>query len=151
MAISRAGDWTSEFIATPPPAVWVRGVPTIELANVWRVFSRTVFVATGSGIAPVLGHLLDAEARTKLVWVTRNPRRTYGDGLVQEILDRQPDATIWDTESLGKPDVLRLAYAAYVESGAEAVICVSNRTVTGDLVHGLERRGIPAFGPVFDS
>lgn len=151
MAISRAGDWTSEFIATPPPAVWVRGVPTIELANVWRLFSKTVFVATGSGIAPVLGHLLNAEARTKLVWVTRNPRRTYGDGLVQEILDRQPDALVWDTESLGKPDVLRLAYAAYVESGAEAVICVSNRTVTWDVVHGLERRGIPAFGPVFDS
>ncbi len=151
MAISRAGDWTSEFIAAPPPTVWVRGVPTIELANVWRLFGKTVFVATGSGIAPVLGHLLDADARTKLVWVTRNPVRTYGEGLVQEILHRQPDATIWDTESLGKPDVLRLAYSAYLESGAEAVICVSNRTVTGDLVHGLERRGIPAFGPVFDS
>ena len=151
MAISRAGDWTSQFIATPPPTVWVRGVPTIELANVWRLFGKTVFVATGSGIAPVLGHLLDADARTKLVWVTRNPRRTYGDGLVQEILDRQPDATLWDTDTLGKPDVLRLAYAAYVESGSEAVICVSNRTVTWDVVHGLERRGIPAFGPVFDS
>lgn len=151
MAISRAGDWTSQFIAAPPPTVWVRGVPTIELANVWRLFGRTVFVATGSGIAPILGHLLDADARTHLVWVTRNPRRTYGDGLVQEILDRQPDATIWDTDSLGKPDVLRLAYAAYVSSGAEAVICVSNRTVTWDLVHALERRGIPAFGPIFDS
>ena len=103
MAISRAGDWISTFIATPPPTVWVRGVPTIELANVWRLFGKIVFVATGSGIAPVLGHLLDADARTKLVWVTRNPRRTYGDGLVREILDRQPDATIWDTESLGKP------------------------------------------------
>lgn len=151
MAISRAGDWTSEFIKAPPDSVWVRGVPTIELANVWRLFGRTVFVATGSGIAPVLGHLLDAEARTKLVWVTRNPRRTYGDVLVQEILDRQPDATIWDTDQLGKPDVLRLAHWAYLESGSEAVICVSNRTVTWDLVHGLERRGIPAFGPVFDS
>ena len=151
MAISRAGDWTSQFIASPPPTVWVRGVPTIELANVWRLFGKTVFVVTGSGIAPVLGHLLDADARTKLVWVTRNPRRTYGDGLVDEILSRQPDASLWDTDTLGKPDVLRLAYAAYVESGAEAVICVSNRTVTWDVVHGLERRGIPAFGPIFDS
>jgi hypothetical protein len=42
----------------------------------------------------------------------------------------QPDAIIWDTGDLGKPDVLQLPYAAYVESGAEAVICVSNRTVT---------------------
>ena len=58
---------------------------------------------------------------------------------------------IWDTGALGKPDVLQLAYDAYVESGAEAVICVANRTVTWQVVHGLERCGIPAFGPIWDS
>lgn len=58
---------------------------------------------------------------------------------------------IWDTGAQGKPDMLQLAYAAYVESGAEAFICVSNKTVTGQVVHGLEQRGIPAFGPIWDS
>jgi hypothetical protein len=47
--------------------------------------------------------------------------------------------------------VLRLAYRAYISSGAEAVICVSNKTLTWQVVHGLEQRGIPAFGPVWDS
>ena len=62
-----------------------------------------------------------------------------------------PDAMIWDTGALGKPDVLQLAYGAYARSGAEAVICVSNSTVTRQVVHGLEQRGIPAFGPIWDS
>jgi hypothetical protein len=47
--------------------------------------------------------------------------------------------------------MLRLAYRAYINSGAEAVICISNKKLTWYVVHGLERRGIPAFGPVWDS
>ena len=47
--------------------------------------------------------------------------------------------------------MLRLAYAAYLESKAEAVVCISNSSVTWQVVHGLERRGIPAFGPIWDS
>jgi hypothetical protein len=45
----------------------------------------------------------------------------------------------------------RLAYAAYLESEAEAVVCISNSKVTWQVVHGLEKRGIPAFGPIWDS
>jgi CRP-like cAMP-binding protein len=151
MVISRAGDWTAAFIENPPPYVWLRGVPTVELANVWRLFHKVVLVTTGSGIGPALGHLLDREARSRLVWVTRSPRATYGDALVDEILAAQPDATIWNSDEQGKPDVLRLTYGAYLASHAEAVICISNRAVTWQVVHGLERRGIPAFGPIFDS
>ena len=151
MLVSRAGDWTSAFVDEPPTHVWVRGIPTVGVANVRKLFSRVVIVATGSGIGPVLGHLLDTSVPSQLVWVTKNPRLTYGDAFVDEIQAAQPDAMIWDTGALGKPDVLQLAYAAYVQSGAEAVICVSNRTVTSQVVHGLERCGIPAFGPIWDS
>jgi hypothetical protein len=151
MVISRAGDWTSTFIDDPPEAVWIRGVPVTGVANVRKLFRKVVFVATGSGIGPMLAHLLAGDPPCKLVWVTRNPRRTYGDGLVDEILAAQPDALVWDTDRAGKPDVLRLAYAAYVDSRAEAVICISNRNLTRRTVHGLERRGIPAFGPIWDS
>ena len=87
----------------------------------------------------------------KLVWVTREPRRTYGDGLVDEVLASQPDALIWNTDERGKPDVLALTHAVYVSTGAEAVICIANRAVTWQVVHGLESRGIPAFGPIWDS
>jgi hypothetical protein len=151
MVVSRAGDWTSAFVEQPPPHVWVRGIPTMGVANVRKLFAKVVLVATGSGIGPMLGHLLDTSVPSRLVWVTKNPRRTYGDHLIDEIEAAQPDATIWDTDERGKPDVLRLAYAAYCESGAEAVVCIANRAVTWQVVHGLERRGIPAFGPIWDS
>lgn len=151
MLVSRAGDWTSDFIDEPPSHVWVRGIPAVGVANVRKLFTKVVIVATGSGIGPVLGHLLDPSVPARLVWVTKNPRLTYGEGFVDEINAAQPDATIWDTSERGKPDVLQLAYDAYVETGAEAVICVSNRTVTVSVVHGLEQRGIPAFGPIWDS
>ena len=127
------------------------GIPTVGMAIVGRLFVKVVYVATGSGIGPTLPHLLSKEAPSRLVWVTKDPWLTYGDALVDEILVAQPDAVIWNTDRDGKPDVLRLAYAAYLDSGAEAVICISNSTVTWRVVHGLEQRGIPAFGPIWDS
>jgi hypothetical protein len=151
MLVSRAGDWTSEFIDDPPTHVWVRGVPAVGVANVKRLFTRVTFVVTGSGIGPALGHLLSSELPSKLVWVTRDPRRTYGDDLVDEVLRANPDATIWNSDERGKPDVLQLAHGTFVESSSEAVICVSNRTITWQVVEGLESRGIPAFGPIWDS
>jgi hypothetical protein len=132
MVVSRAGDWTSAFVEQPPTHVWVRGIPTMGVANARKLFTKILLVATGSGIGPMLGHLLDTSVPSRLVWITKNPRRTYGD-------ERR------------KPDVLRLAYAACLQSGAEAVVCIANRTVTWQVVHGLERRGIPAFGPIWDS
>ena len=151
MVVSRAGDWTGTFVDDPPQRVWVRGVPSVGVANVRRLFHRVVFVVTGSGIGPGLGHLLAAEMPTKLVWITRDPHRTYGDTLVDEVLAAQPDALIWNTDRLGKPDVLALAYAEADAFGADAVVCISNRAVTWTVVHGLEQRGIPAYGPIWDS
>jgi hypothetical protein len=151
MVISRAGDWTAAFVDDPPQHVWVRGIPTVGMAIVRRLFTKVVFVATGSGIGPALPHLVTREDLSRLVWVTKDPRQTYGDALVDEITEAQPDAVIWNTDTRGKPDVLRLAYAAYLECEAEAVVCISNSKVTWHVVHGLERRGIPAFGPIWDS
>lgn len=151
MLVSRAGDWTSDFVDNPPTHVWVKGIPAVGVANVRKLFSKVVLVATGSGIGPLLGHLLDTSVPTQVVWVTKNPRQTYGDAFVDQIEAAHPDAIIWDTGALGKPDVAQLTYDAYAESGAEAVICVANRPVTQDLVHEFEQRGIPAFGPIWDS
>ena len=47
--------------------------------------------------------------------------------------------------------MVRLAYAAYRDFGAEAVICISNKKLTWQVVHGLESRGIPAYGAIWDS
>jgi hypothetical protein len=151
MAVSRAGDWTAAFIADRPGSVWVRGVPTAGVVSVARLFRRVVWVATGSGIAPCLPQLLGDATPARLVWITRNPERTYGRELVGEILTAQPDAVVWDTDALGKPDLTQLAYRVCKETGAEAVICVSNKQTTLRLVTQLRERGIPAYGPIWDS
>ncbi|MFI7360201.1 hypothetical protein ACIBTP_40595 [Streptomyces avidinii] len=151
LTISRAGDWTGAFIDDLPSHVWVKGITTAGVANIETLFHKVVYVATGSGIGPCLPHLLAAQVPSRLVWATRTPRATYGDTLVEEILTVQPDAVIWDTNEHGKPDMVRLAYAAYQDSGAEAVICISNKKLTWQVVHGLERLGIPAYGAIWDS
>ncbi len=151
IAVSRAGEWTSEFIADQPTHVWTRGVPTTGVGSVGRLFTRVVWIATGSGIAPALPHLLNDPTPAQLVWVTRNPDRTYGEELVGEIFKAQPTAKLWDTDAHGKPNLTELAYQAVVESGAEAVICISNKKATLKVVRELQERGIPAFGPIWDS
>ncbi|MER5714892.1 hypothetical protein [Streptomyces sp. NPDC002132] len=151
LTVSRAGDWTGAFIDDLPSRVWVKGITTAGVANIEVLFKKVVYVATGSGIGPCLPHLLAAEVPSRLVWATRDPRTTYGDALVEEILAVQPDAVVWDTSRHGKPDMVRLAYAAYRDFGAEAVICISNKKLTWQVVHGLERRGIPAYGAIWDS
>ncbi|MFC4943183.1 hypothetical protein [Pseudonocardia sp. GCM10023141] len=151
LAISRAGDWTSELIADTPDHLWVRGVPTTGVGTCARLFTKVVWVATGSGIAPCLPHLLNDPTPAQLVWVTRHPERTYGTELVDQILTAQPNAVLWNTDEDGKPDLAELAYKAYLESGAEAVICISNKAATLKMVSELQQRGIPAFGPIWDS
>lgn len=151
LTISRAGDWTGKFIDEAPSTVWVKGITTAGVANIETLFRRVVYVATGSGIGPVLPHLLARKVPAHLVWATRSPRGTYGAGLVDEILAAEPDALIWDTHRDGKPDMVALAYHAYASTGAEAVICISNKKLTWQVVHGLERRGIPAYGAIWDS
>jgi hypothetical protein len=151
LTISRAGDWTGRFIDDQPSRVWTKGIATAGVANIEVLFRSVVYVATGSGIGPCLPHLLAQEVPARLVWATRSPRETYGDKLVDDILAVQPDAQIWDTSRYGKPDMVRLAYAAYRDFDAEAVICISNKKLTWRVVHGLERRGIPAYGAIWDS
>jgi hypothetical protein len=151
LTISRAGDWTGRLIDERPSHVWVKGIPTAGVANIEVLFERVVYIATGSGIGPCLPHLLANKVPAKLVWATRNARKTYGDALVDEILAKHPDALIWDTHERGKPDMVALAYQTAIETGAEAVICISNKQLTWQVVSGLESRGIPAYGAIWDS
>ncbi|WP_432897616.1 hypothetical protein ACQP1S_19890 [Micromonospora matsumotoense] len=151
LTVSRAGDWTGRFIDDAPERVWVKGISTAGVANIETLFRRVVYVATGSGIGPVLPHLLAEQVPARLVWVARRHRETFGADLVDEILAHQPDALLWDTARDGKPDMLRLAWQAYREFDAEAVICISNRPLTWQVVRGMEERGVPAYGAIWDS
>lgn len=151
LTISRAGDWTGQFIDDKPQKVWVKGIPTAGVGNIDKLFKRVVWIATGSGIGPTLPHLLSQEVPARLVWSTRSARKTYGDELVDEILEVEPDALIWNTDERGRPDLVQLAYQAVQEFDAEAVIVISNQKLTRKVVYGMESRGIPAYGAIWDS
>jgi len=67
------------------------------------------------------------------------------------VLRADKDAVIIDTMVVGRKDMIRLALNLYRESNAEAVIVISNTEGTYRVVRGLESRGIPAYGPIWDS
>ncbi len=151
LAISRAGDWTGKFIENPPEKVWVKGITTSGVARIEVLFKKVVYVGTGSGIGPILPHLLAGDVPNYLIWSTRSPRKTYGDALVDEIEAHTARPLIWDTDERGKPDLSALALQAVRDSGAEAVIVISNQKLTRRVVHDMESQGIPAFGAIWDS
>lgn len=151
LTISRAGDWTGRLNDEAPDMIWVKGIPAAGVGNIETIFKKVVWVATGSGIGPCLPHLLANKVPSRLVWSTKNPERTYGADLVDEIRAVQPNAVIWNTDQDGKPDLVKLAYEAYRESGAEAIICIANKKTTWHVVNEFESRGIPAFGAIWDS
>ncbi len=151
LAISRAGDWTGDFIENPPEHVWVKGITTSGVARIEELFTKVVYVGTGSGIGPILPHLLKGKVPNRLIWSTRSPRATYGDALVDEIEASTENPVIWDTDENGKPNLSALALQTVRESGAEAVIVISNQKLTRRVVHDMESLGIPAYGAIWDS
>ena len=151
LIISRAGDWTGRFIDNPPSHVWVKGITTSGVARIEVLFKKVVYVGTGSGIGPILPHLLAHDVPNKLIWSTRSPRQTYGDALIDEIESNTVDPLIWDTNARGKPDLSQLAFEAIAQTGAEAVIVISNQKLTQKVIYDMESAGIPAFGAIWDS
>ena len=117
------------------------------------VFRKIVIVATGSGIGPVLSMAFSSErmAATRILWSTPAPRETYGQGIVDSVMSVDEQAVVWNTRERGRPHMMALTYQLYRECGAEAVFVISNPSLTRKLVYGLEARGVPAFGPIWDS
>ncbi|KAF9256543.1 nonribosomal peptide synthetase 12 [Marasmius fiardii PR-910] len=151
LVISRAGDWTSKQISEPPTQVWIRGVPTCGVLRIVPLFNRLVFVATGSGIGPCAPCILEQRVPIRLLWTSPNVRQTFGDKLVDELLEKSPGAVIYDTRKHGKPDMVKLTYRLVREFNAEAVCVISNQKLTRKVVYGLMSRGVPAFGAIWDS
>ena len=67
------------------------------------------------------------------------------------VLQADKQAIVIDTEKTGHPDLVALTYALYRKIRAEAVVVISNVSVTSQLVYEMETRKIAAFGPIFDS
>lgn len=136
----------------------MRGIPSTGVIICARLFRRVVLVTTGSGIGPCLSLLTTLRkhdgsrpTRVKLIWSTPAPLATFGQKLVDEVRQASPGAVVWDTRVRGRPDMLGLVWETYREFEAEAVVVLSNAKVTADVVYGMESRGVPAYGPIFDS
>lgn len=150
--ISAAGDWTRKTIRAPKSYYYVKGIPVTGVLCMAQIFRRVVIVTTGSGIGPCLGVMQDIpRTACRVLWSTPNPWQTYGEEICSHVLKVDPRAVIIDTKAKGRPDLVQLAYELYVESGAEAVFCISNPKLTRKVVYGMESRGVPAFGPIWDS
>jgi hypothetical protein len=100
-------------------------------------------------------------------------RETFGDRLVEEVSRGFPDSIIYgkqalflnsemelnfasptvylDTKKQGRPDMVKLTLRLASDFNAEAVCIISNQKLTQKIVYGCVSRGIPAFGPIWDS
>ena len=154
IVVSNAGDWTREMIRNPAPPrkIWVKGAPVYGVIRVSLVFKRTVLVTTGSGIGPCLSMLNgNRKANARVLWSAQDPLKTYGQGIIDSVRKADAQATIIDTRKTGRPDLVAITYRLYKEYEAEAVVVISNPRVTRKIVYGMETRGVPAYGPIFDS
>ncbi|KAH7878038.1 nonribosomal peptide synthetase 12 [Lentinula edodes] len=151
LVVSKAGDWTAKQIHNPPTHLWVRGVPAYGVLRIASLFRRIVLVATGSGIGPCAPVILAKKVPLCLLWTSPDVRKTFGDHLVDSILEAAPKAVLHDTRRDGKPDMIQLTYRLYKEFNAEAVCVISNQKLTRKIVYGMKSRGIPAFGAIWDS
>lgn len=151
LVVSNAGDWTKSIIQNPPRSIWVRGVPTCGVMRIATLFNNVVVIGTGSGIGPLLGHIQRPSCKTQLIWSTKNPEKTFGKTLLNTIYKTIPDAVIHDTALKGRPDLTKMGYNLAKSSGAEAVIIIANEKITKKVVYGLETRGVPAYGAIWDS
>ncbi|KAF1849068.1 uncharacterized protein K460DRAFT_280950 [Cucurbitaria berberidis CBS 394.84] len=180
MVISDAGDWTKNIIQhaqmrnTVQNAItksqlgsekdlqteagvemrfWVKSHPKAGVLSLSCLFPRVLIVTTGSGIGPSLSSLLDRPPTqfARLVWSTRSPQATFGPKILSLVHKADSDALIIDTSEMGRPNLLEVAWGMAKEIQAEAVFVLSNDVVTKAVVGGLERRGLRAFGPIWDS
>ncbi|KAK4121244.1 hypothetical protein N657DRAFT_648063 [Parathielavia appendiculata] len=170
--VSNAGDWTRNLIARPPRKIYTRGTPQFGVMRVAGLFSPCVVVATGSGIAPCLSLFVQRPNHpVRIIWSAKDPVTTYGRDVVELVYRTDPEAVVIDTGVKGmghsgtRPDLVRLAYRVWEQGRVvgdggesrgerkkgEAVVVISNQKVTKKVVYGLECRGVPAYGAIFDS
>ena len=150
--VSKAGDWTADCISRQPTLMWKRSFPTYGYGRAMMMFSQLVIVATGSGIGPIFSFLAyDDRPPMRVLWQTRSPLKTYGQGILDLVARLDSSAEVIDTDKVGRQDMLSRAWSLVQESHAEAVVVVSNLNNTRRLVYELEARGVLAYGPLWDS
>jgi len=155
LIIGASGDWTKNLIdkvqtGDIPKHLWVRRFKPPGFMFSINAYSRVVVVATGAGIAPVLPHILENKHKLYILWIGNNHQLTYGKKM-WSLISNHSRLKIYDTGELGRPNVGDLAIQIAREFRAQAVFCVSNRSVTKTVVSACLVKGIPAYGASWDS
>jgi hypothetical protein len=150
--VSNAGDWTSDLIKNPRDSLWIRQITAYGVVSIARMFSPVVVIATGSGIGPCMAMFTALpEHEFRILWSTRNPVSTYGNEIVETVERTDQNATIIDTDIQGRQDMVVLAEQKFRDTQAEAIVIISRQDTTKKVVRAMEKKGIPCFGPIFDS
>jgi ferredoxin-NADP reductase len=132
---------------------YVKSHPKAGVLSLSLLFPRVLILTTGSGIGPALSSLLERPQgqHARLIWSTRSPLKTYGADLLALVDKADSNAIVIDTDEMGRPDLLEVVWRVGREQRVEAVFVLSNEKVVKWVVGGLERRGMPAYGPIWDS
>ena len=77
--------------------------------------------------------------------------KTYGKGVLDSVKVLDPDPIVLDTTHTGRQDIFPMLLNLVKTFKAEAVLVISNPIFTRKMVFDLESRGVPAYGPIFDS
>jgi hypothetical protein len=158
IVISQVGDWTKEIITNPPSHIYLRKPAAKNFLSFAPLFSSLLLVATGAGIGPLLSLLssptiaqMKREGKqVRVMWCVYAPEAPHWQ-FVQDIIrnvDSMPK--IFDSRE-GRPDLEFETQYMKELCGIEAVMVVSNATVTRDIVEGIKGKGGAAYGAVFDS
>ncbi|KAJ4992349.1 amino acid adenylation domain-containing protein [Stagonosporopsis vannaccii] len=156
--ISRAGDWTTSLIASPPSHLWIRKPPTLNFLAFAPLFSSLLLVATGAGIGPLLSLLaapsikfMRAQRRKiRVMWCVADPNAAHWAFVLAAIRDVDGGATLFDSR-VGRPVMAFEARELASREGLEAVMVVSNPRVTREVIAECRGAGVAAYGAVFDS
>jgi hypothetical protein len=158
IVISKAGDWTTAIIESPPTHMWLRKPATKNFLSFAPLFNSLLLVGTGAGIGPLLSllsspaiaHMRDQGRQVKVMWCVYDPDAVHWQFVQDIIRNVDPEPKIFDSRE-GRPDLAFEAAFMREQYGLEAVMVVSNATVTREIVEGVKRKGSPAYGAVFDS
>lgn len=116
------------------------------------MFARPLIVATGSGIGPCLGLFTGyPNLKCRVLWLARHVEEVYGQDIIETVRAMDPQAVIIDTHRDGKPRMEDVALRLYKAANADAAFVISNPQGTKNVVTSFRRRGISAYGPIWDS
>ncbi|GLJ38625.1 hypothetical protein SUGI_0787570 [Cryptomeria japonica] len=153
MLAGAVGDFTRELVSDPPKFLYTRCIHFAGLPYLINMYDRVVLVATGSGICVFLSFSLQpCAAQVYVIWVAKSIEKNFGEEIVRMVKDHPPEKRIiHDTAVSGRPNVAEMTVKAVRNWNAEVVIVTSNPSGSRDVVNECKTRGIPAFGPIWDS